>query len=158
MHAVGKYVWLVYRWEMIHSVSAISVLVAPCKENVRNVCVRFMFRGTCLWVFFFVNIYICARRSHINGSKNFFIIIIFWCTISIKVKQAAEAQRTVRDIYGNSAITECVYKKWFAIFFSGDTNINDAPSLGRQSTLIREISKKLLMWIHPNMGKRFLQQ
>ena len=48
-----------------------------------------------------------------------------------KGKNATEMQRKTCAAYGEGAVTDQMWKKWFAKFLAGDFSLNDAPQSGR---------------------------
>lgn len=52
-----------------------------------------------------------------------------------KDKRAADAQRQICGSYGNDALTESVYQKWFTKNRTGDFIVNDVQHAFRQTVI-----------------------
>ena len=49
-----------------------------------------------------------------------------------KGKNATETQKKISAVYGESAVTDWMYQKWFVRIHAGDFSLDNAPRVGRQ--------------------------
>ena len=55
-----------------------------------------------------------------------------------KAKNATEMQKKICAVYGEGAVIDRMYQKWFAKFRAGDFSLDDAPRSGRPAEVDRD--------------------
>ena len=63
--------------------------------------------------------------------------VFFWCIMLFyfrKGKNATQTRKKIYVVYGEDAISDRMSQKWFAKFYSGEMNIEDALRSGRPVT------------------------
>lgn len=76
-----------------------------------------------------------------NQNEHFRHIMLFYFK---KGKNAAQTSKKIYAIYGEDAVKERVYQKWFARFRCGDFSVKDKPRLGRQNEIDNDKLKALI--------------
>ena len=74
-----------------------------------------------------------------EGHFRHILIFYFW-----KGKNAAQAHRKLRGVYGDECLSERQFQNWFARFRFGNFDVKDEPHPGRQIVeKVDEILKKI---------------
>ena len=61
-----------------------------------------------------------------------------------KGKNTTETQKKICAVYGEGAVTDRTYQKWFVKFSAGDFLLDDAPRLGRPVEVDRDQIETLI--------------
>ncbi|KAM3173276.1 hypothetical protein ACTXT7_012830 [Hymenolepis weldensis] len=74
---------------------------------------------------------------------------IYDCVIIIKIRQAQQQQKTLKDTYGSDVVNEKTCRRWFSAggLKKDDFNLKDEPRAGCSKNSILSIFKLPLMKI-----------